>query len=223
MACLSTEFKNSVLRLANRLVPATRGCIYEVGPDLEPRAHVVSGGDTRWIKPYHELYRNLDPFHPRKIQYCKQAIIVPAHLSEAHSADPVYTREFMHKIGIRHKVEMLLRNGSGEIIAGLRLGRTLEMGDFDAQALHALETLKPLLEKACQHTWVSTAFPEASLTTRELEVLHFLLEALPDKAIAREMKVAVATVKLHVRSILRKLGVSTRAEAIVKAYRSGFR
>ncbi len=57
----------------------------------------------------------------------------------------------------------------------------------------------------------------SSLTPRELEILRHLAEGLSNKAIARELGIADGTVKLHVRSILRKLELRSRVEAAVLA------
>lgn len=53
----------------------------------------------------------------------------------------------------------------------------------------------------------------ATLNTRELEVLGFLAIGKRNKAIADELLISESTIKFHVASVLRKLGVSTRGEA----------
>lgn len=53
------------------------------------------------------------------------------------------------------------------------------------------------------------------LTPRQLAVLAKLAEGKSNKQIARELQISDLTVKAHVTAILRCLGVSTRAEAIV--------
>jgi DNA-binding NarL/FixJ family response regulator len=57
------------------------------------------------------------------------------------------------------------------------------------------------------------------LTKRELEVLDLLGEGLRHGDIARQLFISPKTVATHVDHILRKLGVRSRAEAIVVAYR----
>jgi LuxR family maltose regulon positive regulatory protein len=59
------------------------------------------------------------------------------------------------------------------------------------------------------------------LTARELEVLRHLEELLTTEEIAEKMFVSVNTVRTHVRSILRKLGVSRRNAAVRKARQLG--
>jgi LuxR family transcriptional regulator, maltose regulon positive regulatory protein len=56
-----------------------------------------------------------------------------------------------------------------------------------------------------------------ALTVRELEVLNHLSELLTTKEIAATMFVSVNTVRTHVRSILRKLSVSRRHQAVRRA------
>ena len=57
----------------------------------------------------------------------------------------------------------------------------------------------------------------AALTKREFEILRYLAEGQSNKGIARELGITDGTVKLHVRSILRKLDVRSRVEAAVIA------
>jgi DNA-binding CsgD family transcriptional regulator len=52
------------------------------------------------------------------------------------------------------------------------------------------------------------------LTRRELEVLRLLAEGNTNRAIADALVVSAATVKFHVGSVLRKLRVANRAEAV---------
>jgi DNA-binding CsgD family transcriptional regulator len=54
----------------------------------------------------------------------------------------------------------------------------------------------------------------ASLTARELEVLHLMSEGASNAAIGIALVISQATVKSHVRHILRKLGAANRTEAV---------
>ncbi len=59
---------------------------------------------------------------------------------------------------------------------------------------------------------------ENPLTAKEQEVLGYLADLLTTEEIARTMFVSVNTVRSHVRSILRKLGVTRRNEAVRRAW-----
>jgi len=59
------------------------------------------------------------------------------------------------------------------------------------------------------------------LTRRECEVLQMLAAGLANKEIAARLTISDHTVKFHVASILGKLGVSTRTEAVAVGIRRG--
>jgi DNA-binding NarL/FixJ family response regulator len=59
------------------------------------------------------------------------------------------------------------------------------------------------------------------LTPREREVAQMLARGLTNKEIAQRLAITDHTVKFHLNGILRKLGVSSRTEAVVKAARLG--
>jgi two-component system nitrate/nitrite response regulator NarL len=61
----------------------------------------------------------------------------------------------------------------------------------------------------------------SDLTPRELEILCHLAEGQTNKVIGRELGITDGTVKLHVRSILKKLGVQSRVAAAVLAVEEG--
>jgi two-component system nitrate/nitrite response regulator NarL len=56
-----------------------------------------------------------------------------------------------------------------------------------------------------------------ALSTRESEILRCLMQGAPNKVIARTLDVAEATVKVHVKAILRKIRVSNRTQAAMWA------
>jgi DNA-binding NarL/FixJ family response regulator len=64
--------------------------------------------------------------------------------------------------------------------------------------------------------------PAQRLSAREGEVLALLVEGLPNKLIARRLEISEKTVKTHLTSIFRTLGVTDRTQAALWAQRSGF-
>jgi DNA-binding NarL/FixJ family response regulator len=62
---------------------------------------------------------------------------------------------------------------------------------------------------------------EAGLSNRELSILEALETGASNQEIARRLFLAEQTVKFHLTNIYRKLGVSTRTEAVHYAYEKG--
>jgi len=60
------------------------------------------------------------------------------------------------------------------------------------------------------------------LTVSEQQILQLTAEGHPTKHIARVMDISEHTVKYHVKSIHRKLGVASRTQAVAIALRNGW-
>ncbi|WP_069385059.1 two-component system response regulator NarL [Halomonas caseinilytica] len=61
----------------------------------------------------------------------------------------------------------------------------------------------------------------SSLTSRELNILRALARGMSNKMIARRLDITEGTVKVHVKNLLRKLGLRSRVEAAVWAVNQG--
>jgi PAS domain S-box-containing protein len=62
--------------------------------------------------------------------------------------------------------------------------------------------------------------PAPDLTPRQHETLEYLAQGLSTLEIAARMRVADETARNHIRGLLRELGVHSRLEAVVKAFRN---
>jgi len=85
----------------------------------------------------------------------------------------------------------------------------------NARAGDPLGTDDPMGELLAGHALVpESAGPLTMLTAREREVLELLAEGASNATIGETLVISQATVKSHVRHILRKLGASNRTEAV---------
>ena len=57
--------------------------------------------------------------------------------------------------------------------------------------------------------------PRSALSPREDDILELLMEGTPNKVIARKLNMAEATVKVHVKALLRKTEVSNRTQLAI--------
>lgn len=67
----------------------------------------------------------------------------------------------------------------------------------------------------------TTAPPGDSLSERERRVLAMVAEGLPNKLIARRMSISEKTVKAHLTSVFRQIGVTDRTQAALWAVENG--
>jgi two-component system, NarL family, nitrate/nitrite response regulator NarL len=79
-------------------------------------------------------------------------------------------------------------------------------------------------EEGWQPDWIDSERANRqnqSLSLREVEILGRILEGDSNKQIARRLDIAEATVKAHMKTVLRKIGVSNRTQAAIWAMNNG--
>jgi DNA-binding NarL/FixJ family response regulator len=123
-------------------------------------------------------------------------------------------------------VHAAIRAGaSGFLLKDVTPAKLVEAIGIVAQgdALLAPSVTRRLLERFAATLPVSDQSSDAlaELTAREIEVLRLLAGGLSNAEIAAELVVTEATVKTHISSVLRKLGLRDRVQAVIVAYQTG--
>ncbi|PWW10460.1 MULTISPECIES: two-component system response regulator NarL [Pseudidiomarina] len=77
------------------------------------------------------------------------------------------------------------------------------------------EAITEVLATALRRPSAPSASKYDSLTNREQEILKLIAKGMSNKVIARELDISDGTVKVHVKHLLKKLGLRSRVEAAV--------
>jgi two-component system, NarL family, response regulator LiaR len=97
--------------------------------------------------------------------------------------------------------------GAGELVARLvaihDAGRPTGAGD----------------QQEATHTWPGQS---QGLSEREAEMLTFIVRGLTNEDIARRAYLSINTVKTYIRTAYRKIGVTSRSQAVAWGFRNGF-
>lgn len=151
--------------------------------------------------------------------------------------DGMATLDALRTAGVRSQIIILTVSDSDEdVVAALRaradgyLLKDMEPEDLVHQLRSAAqgqlvisEALTPVLARALGRNDKHEAGSLTSLTAREREILRQIAQGLSNKMIANKLDIAEGTVKVHVRNMLKKLGLKSRVEAAVWAVQQNFR
>jgi two-component system nitrate/nitrite response regulator NarL len=132
-------------------------------------------------------------------------------------------------------VMLTVSDTEADVVAALRTGadgyllKDMEPEDILALLREAMRgrlvispQLTELIARALREAPAEPLHPDqAGLTPREREILGLIAQGYSNKLIARELDVAVGTVKVHVKHLLKKLGLRSRVEAAVWAVNAG--
>ena len=122
--------------------------------------------------------------------------------------------------------EALRAGASGFVLKDLQPAELVEAIRVVArgEALLAPTVTRRLLDRFAQALPGSPGEPPpelSALTEREREVLGLLASGLSNAELAGRLFLSETTVKTHISSILRKLGLRDRVQAVVVAYQAG--
>lgn len=116
-------------------------------------------------------------------------------------------------------VEAALESGADALVSEESLGRTGALVCAVEQVRHGRIYVDPGLNQAPVD---DAATPLTPLSSRELAVLELVAQGMSNKEIGERLHIASTTARDHVQSILRRLGVKSRAAAAVEGVRLGY-
>jgi DNA-binding NarL/FixJ family response regulator len=136
------------------------------------------------------------------------------------------------------RAQTLVLHARGDSVVPLAEGHILAAGIPGAQFVeldsknHVLLEHEPAWKRFCDEVLEFTGLKRSpggedaafvSLSPREREVLALITEGLGNAQIAQRLSISEKTVRNHVSNLFDKLGVWTRAQAIVFAMERGFK
>jgi DNA-binding NarL/FixJ family response regulator len=98
----------------------------------------------------------------------------------------------------------------------------LDGGIYLPSVVYAAVAPLPVLEQS-DDARAAEAIERLGLSPRQVDVLRLLTAGQSNKVICRELDVAESTIKTHLLALFRKLGVSSRTEAVVAAAKLGLK
>jgi pimeloyl-ACP methyl ester carboxylesterase/DNA-binding CsgD family transcriptional regulator len=165
-------------------------------------------------------------------ELCRRSASPAMAAALLESRGPVDVRPLLSQV----KVPTLVLHARGDAVIPISEGRRIATGIPDARFVeldsrnHVLLEHEPAWQRfqdaVAEFTGVSrpaaaddAAF--AALTAREREILALLCQGLSNAQIAQRLSISDKTVRNHVSNLFDKLGVWTRAQAIVFAHERG--
>lgn len=145
---------------------------------------------------------------------CTSVILMTAYDDEEQLFDAIRVGAaayFLKDLGPRELMDGIRRVSRGEYLIN---------ESVMAKPLVASRILKQFNDLTSGYTESKTIF--VPLSNREIEVLEQIAQGHSNKEIARVLKISDQTVKNHITSILHKLDVNDRTQAVVYAIRHGW-
>ena len=237
LALYASEDLDEVRRLAlagvGELVPHTKS-FFDLGSSRGDRMQFFSPLSLNMtedeLRRYYSCYQASDYtgwlFRPGEPLVYRDSQVV----SDALREDTLIYRNWMEPMGVYYGLGCSLAFG-GRLYGSLTLFRGRQAGDFTDAEFALLEVLNAHLSLHFGKLWPGGLRPRAekaeggsllaerySLTAREYEVLRQVCGGAANREIAAALFISENTVKKHVNSVFRKLGVSSRAQLLNRVY-----
>ncbi len=143
-------------------------------------------------------------------------------ITDVRMPEPITANEIAHIVEASGRAKLILLSGDAhqvDIEQAIADGasRFVEKGQSGAALLSAIDAvIQPICSDTLRLSTQSEGKERAPLfSRRESQTLTLLIDGRSNKQIASELEISPATVKVYIKSLMRKAAVSTRTELAV--------
>jgi DNA-binding CsgD family transcriptional regulator len=235
----SEDHVDRLIDLIGEVVPQDLVTVTRYSTTQRPEFVSHRNYSDEMVRKYLEVYYVYDPFYLYWRTYQRPGVVPLNRLADREAQRGRYIAEFLAQSVICDEVGVLLNDGPGWCL-GIFLDRsscrfsTAEISRLEARfpvfaALHDLDlrTRRPGFMRTAQPAaagrmpagFDDRELPDAlwpDLSSRERELVKFIITGHPTAGIAARMKITVGTVKNHRRRIYEKLDITTERELFLQ-------
>jgi DNA-binding CsgD family transcriptional regulator len=179
-------------------------------------AHPVSiNMDPANLQRYEAWYQYRDPI-TFALQSRRHATLVSEVMPRRDFLKTEFFNDFLARDGLHWGINLHAFDGD-EALGDLRIWRSRSGNEFTAHDKQLLDMLEPAFVAALRRArrslpaQATAMLPLAALSRREMEVARCVCRGLTDKEIARELAIALPSVRTYLQRLFDKLGVHRRA------------
>lgn len=175
------------------------------------------------LRAWDAYYRHIDPL-TLPMMARRRPTVATQILRQSELARTEFFNDFLQRDRMHWGINVYFHDGD-ECVGDFRIWRYRERGNFDAHEVELLRMVEPAITAALARLrWSEGAAPlraagecaedrlqrVARLSPREAAVAWLVSSGCPDKQIARELAVALPTVRFHIANVFRKLQADNR-------------
>lgn len=179
-------------------------------------AHPVAiNMDPANLQRYEAWYQYRDPI-TFALQSRRHATLVSEVMPRNEFLKTEFFNDFLARDGLHWGINLHAFDGD-EALGDLRIWRGRKGREFNHHDQQLLDMLEPAFVAALRRARRSlpapnlAGLPAAALSRREMEVARCVCRGLTDKEIARELAIALPSVRTYLQRLFDKLGVHRRA------------
>jgi DNA-binding CsgD family transcriptional regulator len=171
--------------------------------------------DPANLQRYEAWYQYRDPI-TFALQSRRHATLVSEVMPRRDFLKTEFFNDFLARDGLHWGINLHAFDGD-EALGDLRIWRGRSGNEFTAHDKQLLDMLEPAFVAALRRARRSlpagsaSTLPLAALSRREMEVARCVCRGLTDKEIARELAIALPSVRTYLQRLFDKLGVHRRA------------